>query len=221
MPKGGASEVGLDLSLYLVTDCSLLAGRGLAQVVRAAIAGGVTCVQLRDKRASGAELLRLAETLLAVTRSAGVPLIINDRVEVMMATGADGVHVGQSDQPARGARALIGPDKILGVTVSTLDELARAIADGADYVGSNAIFSTPTKTDTGAPQGLEGLRALCAASTVPVVAIGGIDCSNAAEVMAAGAAGVAVVRAILSEPDPEFAARRLRACMAAALAPPV
>lgn len=207
----------LDLSLYLVTDRAHLAGRELADVVRAAIAGGVSCVQLREKDAPGGEFVRAAEELLAVTRPQGVPLIINDRVDVMLATDADGVHVGQEDISAGPARRMIGPDKILGVTVSSLAELRQAIADGADYVGANAVFSTPTKTDTGAPTGLEGLRELCETSSVPVVGIGGISAQNAGDVIAAGADSVAVVRAIMAAEDPKAAARELRSIVDGAL----
>ena len=179
-------------------------------MVRAAVQGGVTCVQLREKDTGGREFVAQAEDLLEVLRPAGVPLIINDRVDVMLATDADGVHVGQTDIPAARVREMIGPDKALGVTVSTLAELELAIADGADHVGTNAVFLTPTKTDTGAPTGLTGLTALCKASTVPVVAIGGISVENAAAVIRAGAAGIAVVRAILAAEDPHAAADQLR-----------
>lgn len=203
----------LDLSVYLVTERSLLAGRKLVEVVAAAIAGGVTVVQLREKEAEGREFFELAEALLQITRPAGVPLLINDRVDVMLAADADGVHVGQEDLPADRVRRMIGPDKILGVTVADAVELDRAVKDGADYVGTNAVFATPTKTDTGTPQGLAGLQEMCRLSPVPVVGIGGIDQGNAAEVMAAGAAGCAVVRAIMGAPDPEAAARELtRVC---------
>ncbi|MCE5218713.1 thiamine phosphate synthase [bacterium] len=203
----------LDLSVYLVTERSLLAGRKLVDVVAAAIAGGATVVQLREKKAEGREFFELAEALLQITRPAGVPLLINDRVDVMLAADADGVHVGQEDLPADRVRRMIGPDKILGVTVADAAELDEAVKDGADYVGTNAVFATPTKTNTGTPQGLTGLREMCRVSPVPVVGIGGIDLGKAADVMAAGAAGCAVVRAIMAAPDPEAAARELaRAC---------
>ena len=146
-----------DLSVYLVTERALLDGRDLRAVVAAAIRGGVGCVQLREKSLPGGEFVRLAAGLLEVTRPAGAALIINDRVDVMLASGADGVHVGQEDIPAD----LVPADdwaaaRILGVTVSNLAELDRALRDGADYVGTNAVFATPTKTDTGTPTGLDG-----------------------------------------------------------------
>lgn len=205
-----------DLSLYLVTDRAHLRGRRLEDIVRAAVAGGVTCVQLREKDAPGREFLELARALLAVTRPAAVRLIINDRVDVMLAADADGVHVGQDDLPAAAVRRMIGPGKLLGVTVSSVPEVRRAVADGADYLGTNAVFATPTKADTGAPTGLEGLRELCRASAVPVLAIGGVGPDNAADMLAAGAGGIAVVRAIMAADDPAAAARELRRIVDAA-----
>lgn len=200
----------IDLSVYLVTDRALLAGRRLVDVVVAAVEGGVTCVQLREKEASGREFVALAKELLEVLRPSGVPLIINDRVDVAVAADADGAHVGQDDVPAEAARKILGPGKILGVTVATPDEALKAAEEGADYVGASAVFATPTKTDTGTPIGIDGLRRLCAASPVPVVAIGGVNAENAGEMIRAGAAGVAVVRAIMAAPDPKAAARQLR-----------
>lgn len=200
----------LDVSVYLVTDRGLLAGRRLTDVVAAAVAGGVTCVQLREKEASGREFVRIAKELLEVLRPVGVPLIINDRVDVAVAADADGAHVGQDDIPAAAARKMLGPDKILGVTVATPEEAAKAAEEGADYVGASAVFATPTKTDTGSPMGIDGLRRLCMASPVPVVAIGGVNLENAGDMIRAGAAGVAVVRAIMAASDPKAAAQLLR-----------
>ncbi len=199
-----------DYSLYLVTDPALPAGRSMVDIVAEAIAGGVSCVQLREKDTHGGRFCEIAEELLAVTRPAGIPLIINDRVDVMLATAADGVHVGQSDIPADRVRRLIGPHKILGVSVEAVEEVAPAIAAGADYLGASPVFSTPTKTDTGRPLLFEGLHRICHASTVPVVAIGGMNHQNAAEAIGAGAAGIAVVRAIMAAKDPRAAAQHLR-----------
>jgi thiamine-phosphate pyrophosphorylase len=200
----------LDVSVYLVTDRGLLAGRRLTDVVAAAVAGGVTCVQLREKEASGREFVRIAKELLEVLRPVGVPLIINDRVDVAVAADADGAHVGQDDIPAAAARKILGPDKILGVTVATPEEAAKAAEEGADYVGASAVFATPTKRDAGQPMGIDGLRRLCMASPVPVVAIGGVNLENAGDMIRAGAAGVAVVRAIMAASDPKAAAQLLR-----------
>ncbi len=155
-------------------------------------------------------MIELAQEILAVTRPLGVPLIVNDRVDVALAAGADGVHVGQDDMPARLARRLLGPDGILGVTAATLEEARQAVADGADYIGCNAVFATPTKPDTGAPTGVEGFRPLAHAVAVPVIAIGGVKAGNAGALIRAGAAGVAVVSAIVAADDPEQAARTLR-----------
>jgi thiamine-phosphate pyrophosphorylase len=203
----------VDWSLYLVTDRELAGTRPLADIVGAAVAGGVTVVQLRDKTASTREMIELARTLVAITRPAGVPLIVNDRLDVALAVEADGVHVGQDDMPAPIARRLIGPDKILGVTAATPQEARQAVMDGADYLGCNAVFWTPTKTDTGQPVEVEGFRSLVQAVPVPVVAIGGIKLNNAGDLIRAGAAGVAVVSAIVAAGDPHSAARALRAAV--------
>jgi thiamine-phosphate pyrophosphorylase len=200
----------MDLSLYLVTDRPLSRGRPLEDIVRAAIAGGVTTIQLREKEASSAEFHELGLTVRELTRAAGVTFIVNDRIDIALACDADGVHVGQDDLPAVTARRLIGPDRILGVTAADREQARQAVADGADYIGCNAVWATPTKTDTGTPLGTAGLRNLVAGTTVPVVAIGGIKTGNAVEVLATGVAGIAVVSAICSADDPESAARELR-----------
>jgi thiamine-phosphate pyrophosphorylase len=202
--------MNVDWGLYLVTDRPLARGRSLLGIVRAALAGGVTVVQLREKACSTREMIEMAQEILAIIRPLGVPLIIDDRVDVALAAGADGVHVGQDDMPARLARRLIGPDRVLGVTAATPEEARQAVADGADYIGCNAVFATPTKSDTGAPAGVEGFRKLAHAVAVPVIAIGGIKAGNAGELIRAGAAGVAVVSAIVAADDPEQAARALR-----------
>jgi len=208
----------VDCTLYLVTDRSLLGGRDLARIVRAAIVGGVTMVQLREKELPARDFVQVARQLLAITRPTRVPLIINDRVDVALAVGADGVHVGQDDIPADMVRRIIGPDKILGVTAHDEHELAVAVTHGADYVGTNAVFGTPTKADIRPPIGLDGLARRYAGATVPVVAIGGIDHENAADAIEAGADGVAVVRAIMAAPDTARAATDLRLTVGEALA---
>ncbi|MEW6547253.1 MAG: thiamine phosphate synthase [Bacillota bacterium] len=204
-----------DLSLYLVTDRQLARGRPLEEVVRAAIAGGVTAIQLREKDVTTRDYVALAQALRAITREAGVIFIVNDRLDVALAADADGVHVGQDDMPAALARRLLGPDKILGVTAANEAQARQAQADGADYLGCNAVFATPTKTDTGPPLGLDGLRRLVASVSIPVVAIGGINADNASGVMACGVAGIAVVSAIMAAPDVTAAARELRAIVSA------
>ena len=204
------TEHAPDYSLYLVTDPRPAGGRSVEEVVERALAGGVTAVQLRDKGAPSRALLATARILRRLTRSAGAALIVDDRLDIALAAGADGVHVGREDLPATDARRLLGPDHILGVTAASEDEARRAVEAGADYLGCNAVFPTPTKTDTGPPLGLAGLRRLAAAVRVPVVAIGGINAANAADVVAAGVAGIAVVSAIMAAADPEDAARTLR-----------
>lgn len=207
----------LDCSIYLVTDRGLLAGRMLAEVVAAAVAGGATVIQLREKDLCARDFVAEALQCLEITRPAGVPLLINDRVDVALAADADGVHVGQEDIPAGLVRRLIGPGKVLGVTAHDPAELSQAVADGADYVGSNAVFGTPTKADIRPPMGLAGLKERYADSPIPVVAIGGIDHGNAADVIRAGADGVAVVRAIMGAQDPAQATRELVAIVRNAL----
>ncbi len=200
----------LDLSVYVITDRRLAEDRSILDVVRAAIRGGATVIQLREKEATTREMVELGQALLQITREAGVPLIVNDRVDVALAIDADGVHVGQDDMPAAIARRLIGPDKILGVSAETVEEALAAQRDGADYLGVGDIYGTTTKPDAGPPIGLEGLRRIVEAVTIPCVGIGGITPENAAAVVKAGAAGVAVVSAVMAAPDPEEATRRLR-----------
>ena len=206
----------IDYSLYLVTDRALARGRPLADVVRAAVAGGVTCVQLREKEASAREFAAAARELLALLRPLGVPLIVNDRIDVALAAGADGVHVGQQDLSVADARRLGPPGWIVGVSAESVADAARAERDGADYVGASPIFATPTKTDHAPPLGLAGLRALRAATKLPLVAIGGLHAGNARETIRAGADGLAVVSAIVAADDPRAAAAELRREIAAA-----
>jgi thiamine-phosphate pyrophosphorylase len=197
-------------TLNLVTDRTLAGARALSEIVAEAIAGGVTLVQLREKQASTREFLEVATRLRRLTRQTATTLLINDRVDIALAVDADGVHVGQDDLPAELARELLGPERILGVTAGTVELVRAAQRAGADYVGCNAVFATPTKSDTGAPLGLDGLRRLVAGSPLPVIAIGGINADNVAEVAATGASGIAVVSAIVAAEDPRTAAKRLR-----------
>ena len=199
------------LETYLVTDRGLCGARGVEAVVREAVAGGATIVQLRDPHAHTAQLVEDARALLRVLRPAGVPLIVNDRVDVALAAGADGVHVGQSDMSPADARALLGPGRILGLSISSLAELERAaeVLELVDYLGVGPIFATHTKPDAASPMGVEGLAAVVARSLLPVVAIGGLHAGNAAQAVRAGAAGVAVVSAICAAADPRAATREL------------
>lgn len=199
-----------DLRLYAVTDRRALpAGVTLAQAVEAALDGGVTCLQLREKEASAGEILALARALLPLCRARRVPLLINDRVDIALAAGADGVHLGQDDLPLPEARALLGPDRILGATAHTVEEALRAQAEGADYLGVGAMFPTGTKTNT-IPTSADTLKAICAAVSIPVVAIGGVTAQNLPTLAGTGIAGAAVVSAIFSQSDLTAAARALR-----------
>ncbi len=200
---------GIDYSLYAVSDRGLLRGRPLVRAVEQAILGGATIVQLREKAVSTREFVKLAQEVLAVARQYGVPLIINDRIDVMLAVDADGAHVGQEDMPAVLARKLIGPEKILGVSVETVAEAQAAVGGGADYLGAGAVFATPTKADAGQPIGLEGLRRVKASVGIPVVAIGGINAENLQEVLQTGVDGVALVSAIFGREDINDAAATL------------
>lgn len=200
----------MDYSLYLVTDANLSRGRSEQDVVAAAIQGGVTMVQYRAKSASTRLMIATAQGLVERCREQNIPFIVNDRVDVALAVGADGVHVGQDDMPAALARQLIGPGKILGVSVENVEQAQQALADGADYLGASPIFATPSKPDAPAPIGVEGLELLTHNSPLPIVAIGGINASNAAMMIRAGAAGVAVISAIVSADNVESAAQSLK-----------
>ena len=197
------------LKLYLVTNRGLSLGRSLEEVVSEAVAGGVTMVQLREKDTSTGEFIRLACKLTDLLRPLGIPLIINDRVDVALATDADGVHIGQSDMPYEIARKLLGPDKIIGLSVENMNDLLRANELDVDYIGISPVYGTPTKTDTAEPFGLEGLRKAVELSVHPTVAIGGMNARTISDVIAAGADGVAVVSAICSADSPRLAANEL------------
>ena len=203
----------LDLSLYLVTDRRQTRGRTLIDTVHAALDGGARAVQLREKDLLGAELLRLATELRDLTVRYGAAFFVNDRVDVALAAGADGVHLGQNAIPPVTARRLLGSDRLIGVSTHTSAEVARAIEAGADFVVFGPVYWTPSKTPFGAPRGLEELASITACAQVPVLAIGGISAERVADVRSAGASGVAVISAIMSAEDPCRAARELRAAM--------
>jgi thiamine-phosphate pyrophosphorylase len=207
-----------DFGLMLVTDRRLAGGRPLEDIVEAAVRGGVTAVQLREKDCPTRELLEIACRLLARLDAAGIPLIINDRADIALAAGAAGVHLGQDDLPVREARRLLGPGAIVGLSVETPEQAIAADAREASYLGVSPVYATPTKTDTKTPWGLDGIRRLRALTRQTLVAIGGIDAANGADVLAAGADGLAVVSAVCAAPDPEAAARNLREIVEAARA---
>ena len=203
------------LKLYLVTDRELSLGRSLEEVVSEAVKGGVTVVQLREKDASTGEFIELARRLMKLLKPLDIPLIINDRVDVALAVDADGVHIGQSDMSYEDARSLLGPDKIIGLSVESFEDIEAANALDVDYIGISPVYGTPTKTDTAEPFGLEGLRKAVQMSAHPTVAIGGMNASTIAEVMAAGTDGVAVVSAICSAENIRKATSDLRAIVEA------
>jgi thiamine-phosphate pyrophosphorylase len=202
-------DTSLDLSVYLVTDAAQCQPLGVIETVAAALRGGVTAVQLRDKHASDAELVALGRALRERMEGSGVPLIVNDRVEVAAAIGAGGLHVGQSDAGIHEARERLGPEAILGLSVQTVEHAGAVDSRLVDYVGIGPVFATPTKPDHAPPLGFDGLAKVCAASPVPAVAIGGLGAEHLVSVLAAGAVGAALVSAICSAADPEKAARAL------------
>lgn len=206
----------IDYSLYLVTDRGLSRGRTTLEIVTAAVSGGVTCVQLREKTASTRKFIREALTLKEYLKSVTVPLIINDRLDVALAVGADGVHLGRKDMPLAMARAIVDDRMIIGISVESLEDAVSAEAGGADYLGVSPIYQTPTKTDTAPALGVAGLRVIRQAVNLPLVGIGGLHQGNAAEIIRNGADGVAVVSAIVAAQDPMQAARGLKGVIAKA-----
>ncbi len=199
----------VDYSLYLVTDRGLSGGRPTAEIVRAAVEGGVTCVQLREKHCPTREFIAQAQAIRGFLKARGIPLVINDRLDVAQAVGADGVHLGQSDMPLAAARAIVGDRLLIGISAESVADAIEAEKGGADYLGVSPVFATATKTDTAPALGLAGLAAIRRAVGIPLVGIGGLNRDNAAAVVASGADGVAVVSAIVAAPDPAQAAREL------------
>ncbi|MFH2132486.1 MAG: thiamine phosphate synthase, partial [bacterium] len=169
-----------DYSLYLVTDRTLSRGRSTLEVVTAAIQGGVTCVQLREKACSTREFMDEALALKSVLLRYGIPLLINDRVDIALAVNADGVHLGQSDMRIADARRILRPTMIVGISAESVADAIQAEAEGADYIGISPVFATGTKTDTAPPLGLEGVRRIREQVKIPLVGIGGIHAGNAA-----------------------------------------
>ncbi|MCF8078209.1 MAG: thiamine phosphate synthase [Desulfobacterales bacterium] len=206
----------VDYGIYLVTDRGLSRGRPTIEVVAAAVRGGVTVVQLREKGAETRDFVKEALAVRRLLEARGIPLIVNDRIDVALAVSADGVHLGQKDMPIDMARKILGPDKIIGISAESVADAVAAEKAGADYLGVSPIYATPTKTDTVAALGLEGLRQIREAVDLPLVGIGGLNAGNAAEAIRHGADGIAVVSAIVSADDPETAARELSRIVAEA-----
>lgn len=199
-----------DLLVYLVTDRDLCMGRSLEDVVAEAAEGGCTMVQLREKHADTGEFVDLARRLLTVLKPLNIPLIVNDRVDVALAAGAEGVHVGQSDMRPADVRRLMGPDAIVGLSVETGEELRAAQSEPVDYIGIGPVYPTETKKDVhGSPWGPEGLARAVRSSALPLVAIGGVKPDNVPEISRSGVAGIAVVSAICSAPSPREATQSL------------
>jgi len=204
------NKQNIDYSLYLVTDRGLARGRSTIEVVKAAVSGGVTCVQLREKDCSTLEFIEQARAIKSFLEEREVPLIINDRLDVALAVGAEGVHLGQSDMPLEMAQKIAGPSMLIGISAESVQDAVKAENGGADYLGVSPIYTTPTKTDTAPPLGIQGLREIKNRVKIPLVGIGGLNNSNAAEVIRSGADGVAVVSAIVAAEDPETAAMNLK-----------
>lgn len=199
----------IDYTLYLVTDRELMSTPTIEEAVEQAIIGGCTLIQLREKTADSLEFYKTALAVKKITDSYGVPLIVNDRADIALAAGADGVHIGQSDLPAAAVRRILGPDKILGVSASSLKEAVRAAADGADYLGVGAMYPTGTKTDAEIVT-IDELKAIRKAVSIPIVVIGGINQRTVSNFTDCGIDGLAVVSAVIAQPDIAGAAKELK-----------
>jgi thiamine-phosphate pyrophosphorylase len=206
----------INFRLYIVTDRHEAAGRDLEEIVAAAARGGAGAIQLREKDLSARDLYALGVRLQAALSPYGVPLLINDRLDVALALDAAGVHLAGHSLPTAVARRVLGAGKLLGVSTHSVEEARRAAEDGADFIVFGPVFTTPSKVAYGPPQGLQLLTTVVRAVRIPVLAIGGIDHTNLPQVVQAGAYGVAMIRAVLAAPDPYKATQQLRATFAAA-----
>lgn len=199
----------IDLSVYLVTNSELSLGRPVTQIVQNAVDGGATVVQLREKELDTRAFFELAKALKELLSPAGIPLIINDRMDIALAAKADGIHVGQSDMPVEIVRTYMGEETIIGLSVESLEDALAANELDIDYIGISPVYTTPTKAELTSGLGLEGVKEITDACKFPSVGIGGIYAGNAGEIIKSGADGVAVVSAICSADDPEAATRSL------------
>ena len=211
-----------DVRLNAIVDPERANGRSLADLTRLVVAGGATLIQLRDKHGATRQMIEQARAIMAVLAGTGVPLVVNDRVDVALIAGADGVHVGQEDMRAEDARRLLGPKAIIGLSIKTVALANAAPLDLLDYVGVGGVYATTSKDNPNAPIGVHGLRDIVAAfrarkRDLPICGIAGIDAGNAAPVIEAGADGVAVISALSMKSDPQAAARELRGVVDAAL----
>lgn len=205
-----STKLPIDLSLYLVTHRGNRSFEDFFRIILEAIEGGVTIVQLREKRTPLYEMIEIAKNLHALLKPLGIPLIINDRIDVAHAVGAEGVHLGQSDFSVKKARALLGKEAIIGISVETIEQAIAAADEEIDYLAASPLFATQTKSDCASPWGLDGLQKLCAISPYPVIAIGGINEANIQSVFASGAVGAAVISSIFNASCPKTAALKMR-----------
>ena len=212
VPDGTHSSLSR-LALHVLTDSEWSRGRDVLTVASSALDGGATVIQLRNKSASTRKLIEEGRVLRTLTRQRSALLMVNDRVDVALAVDADGAHVGQDDMPTELARQLLGPERLLGVSVANEEEATAAIVAGADYLGVGPIYLTHTKVDAGLPTGLQLLHDLAQHSTIPLIAIGGITAENARDVIQSGATGVAVITAIVNAEDIAAATRNVIAAL--------
>lgn len=210
--KWSLDAIRKSMLVYAVTDRAWLNGRTLAECVQQAVDGGATFVQLREKDASHDEIVQLANELLPICRKAGIPFVIDDEVEIALEVGADGVHVGQDDMACERARAMLGPDAIVGVSAQTVEQAIAAQAAGADYLGVGALIPTPTKPDA-VDVTFDELHAICDTVDIPVVGIGGLNASTVVQLKGSHVDGAAVVSAIFAAEDCKAAAHELHVLM--------
>lgn len=201
--------MAVDYKLYLITDRSFLNGRSLKTCVEEAILGGATLVQVREKGVSTREFFNIAEEVKQITSKYNIPLIINDRIDIALALGAEGVHLGQKDMPLQLARKILGKDRIIGISANNLQEALDAQNSGADYVGLGPVFFTGTKKDIEKPIGIHGLEEIVKNINLPSVAIGGINKNNAKDILKTGVNGISVISAILGSDDIKAACQGL------------
>jgi thiamine-phosphate pyrophosphorylase len=209
-----SSRQTLPFRLYVVTDRQQTAGRPLEEVLVAAARGGAGAIQLREKDLSARDLYALGTRVQAVLAPYSIPLLINDRLDVALALDSAGVHLAGHSLPTALARQILGPHKLIGVSTHSVEEAQRAAAEGADFIVFGPVYTTPSKMAYGPPQGLQQLAAVVGHVSIPVLAIGGIEPSNLPQVMATGAYGVAMIRAVLAAADPCAAMRQLHAGLA-------
>jgi len=198
---------------HVITDTLIQNRFSHVELAEMALAGGADTIQFRSKSGKIRELIETATQMKALCKEAGVPLIINDRVDIALAVGADGVHLGQDDFPIPLARKLLGPAAIIGSSAGNMEEALKCLSDGADYIGSGPVYGTDSKPDAGKPTGVENIRIIAAEIPLPIIAIGGITDPDINELLGAGAHGVAVISAVCLDDNPEAAARRFCAAL--------